>query len=97
VKLVVQPEAEAEIVNAAIWYEQQSRAIRQKFLQTVEATLAVIEQHPNRYQKILGQVRRVMLRGFPYAFLYTVSEHEVNVFACFHCSRNPKRWQSRLR
>ena len=96
-KLVVQPEAEADIVNAAVWYDEQAKAIRQKFLQTVEATFSAIERHPMQYQTIFGQVRRVMLREFPYALLYIVSEQEVNVLACFHCSRDPKRWQSRLR
>jgi plasmid stabilization system protein ParE len=97
VKLVVQPEAEADIVNAADWYDDQSRSIRQKFLDHVENALHVIEQHPHRYQKIFRQVRRVMVREFPYALLYIASDSEVNVIACSHCSRDPKRWQKRLR
>jgi plasmid stabilization system protein ParE len=84
-------------VNAASWYDGQSESIRNRFLQTVETTLAIIEQNPNRYQRIFGQVRRVLVRGFPYVLLYVVSGQEVNVFACFHCSRNPQHWQSRLR
>ena len=96
-KLVVQPEAEADIVDAAVWYDQQARPIRQRFLQTVELVLGTIEQHPHRYQKVFGQVRRVMVRGFPYALLYVVSEQEVNVIACMHTSRDPRRWQGRVR
>lgn len=96
-KLVVQPEAEADIVSAAVWYDRRSKLVRQKFLQTLEATLAAIEQNPNSYQRIRGEVRRVMLRGFPYALLYVASGQDVNVLACFHCSRSPRRWQDRLR
>jgi len=76
VKLVVQPEAEADIVDAALWYEGRAKLIRQQFLQTIEATLAAIGQ---------------------YALLYVVSKQEVNVIVCFHCRRDPRRWQGRLR
>jgi toxin ParE1/3/4 len=96
-KVIVQPEAEADITNAALRYDGQSRAIRQKFLQTVEATLSVIERHPHQYQTIFRKVRRVMLRDFPYALFYVVTGEDVNVIACFHTSRDPKRWQGRLR
>jgi plasmid stabilization system protein ParE len=97
VKLVVQPEAEADITNAALWYDERSKAVRQKFLQTIEAALAVIGQHPHRYQQIRGSARRAVLRGFPYVLIYVASEEEVNVIACFHCSRDPRRWQDRIR
>jgi plasmid stabilization system protein ParE len=96
VKLVVQPEAETDIVDAAIWYDKQSRSIRQRFLDDVEIALALIERYPHRYQKVHGQVRRVMVRGFPYALFYIASEAEVNVIACSHCRRDPKRWQGRV-
>jgi plasmid stabilization system protein ParE len=96
VKLVVQPEAEADIVDASIWYDRQSKIVRENFLSTLYATLNVIERHPLQYQTFFGQVRRVMVRGFPYALLYLVSDDVVNVLACFHTSRDPKRWQDRI-
>ena len=95
--LIVQPEAEAEVVEAAIWYDERAKIVRENFLRAVTAAMRVIEQHPYRYQTIYGRVRRIMVRGFPFALLYVASETEVNVVACFHSSRDPKRWQSRLR
>jgi plasmid stabilization system protein ParE len=97
VKLVVQPEAETDIGDAAAWYHERSPAVCRIFLQTVEIALDLIEHHPHRYQKIYGQVRRVVLRRFPYALLYVVAEDEVNVIACVHGRRNPRRWQRRIR
>jgi len=97
VKLVIQPEAETDIVEAAVWYDERSPAVRRRFLQTVEAALAVIADHPQRYQTIYRQVRRVVLRRFPYALLYVASEDEVNVIACIHGRQSPTRWQRRIR
>jgi plasmid stabilization system protein ParE len=97
VKLVVQPAAEADIVDAAVWYDTQARVIREKFLSSLYATLDVIERHPRQYQTFHGQVRRVIVRGFPYVLLYIAGDDAVNVLACFHTSRDPKRWQDRIR
>ena len=97
VKLVVQPEAETDIVDAAAWYDDRSPAVCRRFLQTLDAALAIIELHPLHYQAIYGQVRRTVLRGFPYALLYVASEDEVNVIACVHGRRNPTRWHRRVR
>jgi plasmid stabilization system protein ParE len=97
VNLVVQPEAETDIVDAAVWYGDRSPAVCRRFLQTLEAALATIELHPLHYQTVYGQVRRMVLRGFPYALLYVASKDEVNVIACVHGRRDPKRWRGRVR
>jgi len=96
VTLILQPEAEADIVDASIWYDKQAKAIRENFLSSLYLTLDVIERHPLQYQKCFRQVRRVILRGFPYALLYIANDDVVNVLACFHTSRDPKRWQDRI-
>jgi plasmid stabilization system protein ParE len=96
VSLVVQPDAETEITNAALWYHEQSSAIRDSFLTAVDQALQAIEQRPLLYQRIYKQVRRLVLREFPYALFYTVSSQDVVVIACLHCSRDPKLWRKRV-
>jgi plasmid stabilization system protein ParE len=94
--LTIEPEAEAEIVDAAAWYDEQGTAdLRARFLREVAAALDVIRDHPYRYQIIDGRVRRIRVAGFPYALIYWVSEHEVNVVACFHGHRDPSQWKAR--
>src|SRR5215216_4235351 len=98
-RLIVEPEAQAEIAEAAVWYEAHESGLGADFLRTVEHALAVIQRDPYQYQVIRrrGQVRRVTLRPFPYGVMYVASEREVVVVACSHGRRNPKRWQSRTR
>ena len=93
--LVVQPEAETDITNAAFWYHEQSSAVRDSFLAAVDRALQAIEQRPLQYQRIYNQVRRLVLREFPYALFYTISGQNVVVIACLHCSRDPKHWRKR--
>ena len=93
--LIVEPEAEAEILEAAVWYDERNETLRTNFLRAVERTLERIQQNPLQYQIIFGQVRRAMLGRFPYGLMYVVSEKEIIVAACSHCRRDPKRWQDR--
>jgi len=41
------------------------------------------------------QVRRALLRKFPYALFYLMSKDTIVVIACFHIGRIPADWQSR--
>ena len=95
--LTIEPEAEAEIAGAADWYNERSKAVRETFIRAIDSALALIRKHPEQYQVVSGEIRRVMIRGFPYALFYYAFEREVNVMACFHCSRDPKQWQDRRR
>lgn len=41
------------------------------------------------------QVRRVLIRRFPYGVMYVVEEDVITIIACFHAKRDPKQWQDR--
>jgi plasmid stabilization system protein ParE len=95
--LTIEPEAEAEITDAAAWYDERGKQLQARFLAAVSAALDDVQQRPEQYQIVHGRARRIMVPGFPYALFYLASEREVSVVACFHSSRDPKQWQARLR
>ena len=94
--LVIEPEAEAEILNAAVWYEQRNPAARAGFLRAINRALRFIEEHPEQYQVVYREARRALVDEFPYALFYKVTDREIIVVSCFHTSRNPKVWRDRL-
>jgi plasmid stabilization system protein ParE len=95
-RLIVEPEAEAELIEAADWYDARSKIVRASFLSAVDAALRRIQDNPYQYQIIFGRARRAMLQGFPYALIYVAAKNEVIVAACVHCSRHPRRWRKRI-
>jgi plasmid stabilization system protein ParE len=94
--LVIRPEAEAEIVEAYDYYEAVSEGLGTTFLLAVEACLAGIERSPEMYAAIYKDVRRGLLRRFPYGIFYIVEQEAIIVLACFHVRRDPKQWQQRV-
>ena len=70
--LVIWPQAEADVAEAARWYEQQEAGLGRDFLRAFRAATAILRRNPFQYQIIFVEVRRVLLRRFPYAVFYEI-------------------------
>jgi plasmid stabilization system protein ParE len=90
--LRLRPEAEADLQEASRWYESQRIGLGDEFLLEVEQGLTRIQETPRLYTEIHGNVRRSLLRRFPYGIFYIVVEDTVVVLAILHQARNPDRW-----
>jgi plasmid stabilization system protein ParE len=95
-RLIVEAQAEAEILETAAWYDRRRTIAREAFLDSVTASLEAIKINPLQYQIIRGTVRRVKVGRFPIALLYSVAGDDVVVTVCIHTSRDPRRWHSRF-
>jgi len=95
VRLVVRDAAEADITEAARWYEHRSPGLGTEFLRAVDVTLTEIVRMPERYPVVRGEARRALLRRFPYAVFFVATPDLVSVLACMHARRDPRRWQER--
>jgi hypothetical protein len=62
--------AEADIDTAFAWYESQREGLGLEFLTAVEATLALIQRSPDQFPRVHRDVRRALVRRFPYAVFY---------------------------
>ena len=95
--LVFRPEAEDEISGTITWYEERGKGLGAEFLRAFEATLSAIERNPLQYAIVDREIRRAVLRRFPYSIMYVVSESEILIVACFHARRDPQTWRERSR
>ena len=94
-KLVIRPEAEAEISEAYDYYETLTQGLGAAFLLAVEACLDGIQRSPEIYPVLYKDIRRALLRRFPYGIFYLVEPEQIVILACFHARRNPQQWQRR--
>lgn len=94
--LSIEPEAEAEILEAYWYYEDREQGLGTEFRRAVEACLDVITRHPRAYATVHGEVRRALVRRFPYSIFYLMEERQLVVIACFHASRDPEEWRRRV-
>lgn len=90
------PEAEADLREAATFYEEQAGgSLAQAFLAEFEHSLARLLDHPEIGPTWRHGRRRLVMGRFPYSVIYSVSSEEVAVLAVAHHSRRPGYWRGR--
>ena len=70
----LRPIARAELQQAYTWYEEQREGLGEDFLLCIEASLDVIRDNPHQFPVMHDEIRRAVIRRFPYAIFYLVKE-----------------------
>jgi len=94
-RLLFRPQAESELLDAQVWYEDQQPGLGQAFAAAIERALADIVERPLAYPRVHGETRRALVHRFPYAIYFRSMSHELVVLAVMHGRRLPHRWRSR--
>lgn len=95
-RLHVQPQATNDARQAARWYERQRRGLAAEFLLELDAALERVATDPGLYQVQYHQVRRILLRRFPYAAYFLLADDAIEVLAVLHQQRDPVVWRERI-
>ena len=95
------PEADGESLEAALWYEDRRSGLGDEFLAERAHVLVEIGTNPQSHTKLEfysgpHEIRRVLLRRFPYAVIYACRPGEVLVVAVAHTRRRPLYWLGRI-
>ena len=80
-------------MNAAFfWYQEEDSALAEGFFFEVRQVLVSLRAHPFRHREIRPGLRRALMRRFPYAVFYTISEAAIIVLGVIHVRRSPSSW-----
>lgn len=95
-EIFVHREAQIDVQEAFQFYQDKSEGLGFEFMRSLDASLQFIKRNPQSYQTIYKDVRRVLLRKFPYALFYLVEENRIVVIACFNQKRSEIDWLRRI-
>jgi len=87
--------AERELNDALHYYEFESPGLGAAFLDAVEKACVSIQEHPDSGIIVLGNIRRRLIRRFPYALLYSIRSNRIRVLAVMNLKRRPMYWAAR--
>lgn len=91
------PDADAEVTEAAQFYEARSPGLGWALIEEVQRSLAQIAATPEAYQQIGKRVRRKPLWRFPYNLIYAMYPDRIRIVAFAHQKRRPFYWRKRLK
>jgi toxin ParE1/3/4 len=89
------PEAEAELEDAAVFYESRMHGLGKSFAAEVERIITLIREFPDAGSPAGPSRRRVLIDRFPYAVVYRHDSDAVVILAVAHQRRRPGYWRRR--
>jgi len=97
-RLLLRPEAEADIGGGATWYEEQRAGLGHEFVEAVFDAVDALSVNPlltsRRHQR--RDIRWVFPGRFPYRIIYEVANDTVVVIFVLHAARDDRHWRERL-
>ncbi len=91
------PDADAELAEARQWYARQREDLDMEFMESIDDAPSRVVRDPDLYPIVYRNLRRAVVRRFPFAVFYEVTADEIQVIAVFHSRRDPESWKSRVR
>jgi toxin ParE1/3/4 len=97
-RLVVRPEAEADITDAAGWYDSREFGLGLEFISEIRSAISRALKTPESFTRLRRNptIRRVLARRFPYRVFFIVRPDAIVVFAVLHAARHDHVWKHRM-
>jgi hypothetical protein len=89
------PEAESEFSEAIEYYEEIGQGLGYEFAIEVHSAIQRSIDFPKAWPIIEDDVRRSLVRRFPFGILYSVEDDGIFVAAVMNLHRHPKYWKGR--
>jgi toxin ParE1/3/4 len=93
--VVFRPQAEVEILAARQWYEERHAGLGDEFRAALAEAIGRLSRQPELFPRVHGDMRRVLVRRFPFGVYFEVADNQIVVLGVVHGHRDPKTWKSR--
>lgn len=88
--------AQTELDEAFNWYEAQQLNLGIQFLNEFDNALRRIVVYPESYALLGSDIRRCLIKRFPYGVWYGIDTDTIVIVAVAHLHRKPNYWTKRL-
>lgn len=98
-RLTIRVQAEVDLTDAAVWYEDQQSGLGREFLAEAELAIGSAAANPRQFPCLRRkpEVRRALTARFPYRIFFIVRPDAVVVFRVLHGARHDREWKQSVR
>lgn len=90
-ELEIKEEADEEITDAYLYYENRQIGLGEKFMEQLEKYFDRIRQNPKHFQIRRKNYREAYIQKFPFSIIYEQEESKIIVYSIFLCYKNPDK------
>jgi toxin ParE1/3/4 len=95
IRIVLSPEAEADALDAFRFYEARRDGLGERFRDHLGLALARLQLKPEEAPVVYRNLRRKLVRRFPFMVLYQLLPRILYVVATMHAKQDPATWKRR--
>ena len=95
--VIFDPDAQAEFLSAAQYYEHCQPGLGHRFRLVVESAIENVVENPFQYRVLHRPFRRCLLLKFPYGIIYSIEPDHIRIIAVAHTKRKPGYWLNRVK
>jgi hypothetical protein len=89
------PDAEEEFLKTIDFYENIESGLGYDFSLEVFSAVKISADYPQAWTMLDGEIRRTLVRRFPYGVLYSIEEDTIFILAVMNLHRDPEYWKDR--
>lgn len=90
--IVFRASANAQLVAAKAWYDQQRHGLGDEFARSLESAINRVARNPFAAPSVYQSVRRVLLKRFPHSVFYIADDDNLLVLSCLHTRHSTVDW-----
>ena len=90
------PDAELELNAAIDYYEAIENGLGYDFSLEIISAIGRVIDFPKAWLIIEGDIRRALVKRFPYGILYAEDQGLIYIIAVMHLHRAPEYWKHRI-
>ncbi|WP_299892353.1 type II toxin-antitoxin system RelE/ParE family toxin [uncultured Lacinutrix sp.] len=89
--LEVKDEANLEIIEAYLYYEEKRLGLGEEFLEHLETYFDRITVNPKHFPQKRKPYREAFIKRFPFLIIYETAKGKVIVYSVFNTWQNPEK------
>ncbi len=95
-KVIFSEIAKLELNDAVAYYELELEGLGKRFKREVKVSISRILKYPEAWPIERGEIRKCLIRVFPYKILYSIENDHIFIIAISHQHRKPDYWVDRI-
>jgi hypothetical protein len=89
--LDVKDEANLEIIEAYLYYEEKRIGLGEEFLEHLNGYFDRIIENPEHFPQKRKPYREAFIKRFPFLIVYEITKTEVVIYSVFNTWQNPEK------
>ena len=89
--LEVKDEANLEIIEAYLYYEEKRTGLGEEFLEHLDTYFDRIKTSPKHFPQKRKPYREAFIKRFPFLVIYEITKGKIIVYSVFNTWQNPEK------